>query len=130
MTTSNFKVAGNLPNVIAICRFPPRGWTGRQYAKLAPPAWALKLGAKEFDRIYFAQLARLDAAEVYKELGEDAILLCWEDFNIRCHRRLVAEWLERKLGVTIPELDHARAESLPYAQQPRKERRQRNKTLR
>ena len=31
---------------------------------------------------------------VAEELGPDAILLCWESFNVRCHRRLVAEWLE------------------------------------
>ena len=42
------------------------------------------------------QLDSLDAKQVAEELGPDAILLCWESFNVLCHRRLVAEWLEQK----------------------------------
>src|ERR1039458_1845180 len=49
-----------------------------------------------------------------------AIILCWESFNVRCHRRLVAEWLEEKLGIVVPELDHERTESLPFSEQPSK----------
>jgi hypothetical protein len=33
---------------------------------------------------------------------------------------LVAEWLEDKLGTIVPELEHERAESLPFNQQPSK----------
>ena len=39
---------------------------------------------------------------------------------MRCHRRLVAEWLEEKLGIVVPELEHERAESLAFNQQPSK----------
>ena len=39
---------------------------------------------------------------------------------MRCHRRLVAEWLEEKLGIVVPELDHERAESVPFNEQPSK----------
>jgi hypothetical protein len=35
---------------------------------------------------------------------------------VRCHRRLVAEWLEEKLGI----VEHERAESLPFNEQPSK----------
>jgi hypothetical protein len=62
----------------------------------------------------------VSAKQVVEELGPNAILLCWESFNVRCHRRLVAEWLEAKLGIVVPELDHARAESLPFSEQPSK----------
>jgi len=37
-------------------------------------------------------------------LGEDAILLCWENSGVFCHRRLVAEWFEEELGVSVPEV--------------------------
>jgi hypothetical protein len=30
---------------------------------------------------------------------------------------LVAEWLEEKLGIVVPELEHERAESLPFNKQ-------------
>jgi hypothetical protein len=36
------------------------------------------------------------------------------------HRRLVAEWLEEKLGIVVPEVDHERSDSLPFSQQPSK----------
>ena len=39
---------------------------------------------------------------------------------MRCHRRLVAEWLEETLGIIVPELDHERGESIPFNEQPSK----------
>jgi hypothetical protein len=39
---------------------------------------------------------------------------------VRCHRRLVAEWLEEKLRISVPELERERAESLPFNKQPSK----------
>jgi hypothetical protein len=89
------------------------------YAKAATMqavGWSPEL----FDREYRKQLESLDARRVAEELGPNAILLCWESFNVRCHRRLVAEWLEEKLGIVVPELDHERAESLPFSEQPSK----------
>jgi len=53
---------------------------------------------KLFDREYRKQLGSLDAKHVAEDLGPDAILLCWESFNVRCHRRLVADVARRKAG--------------------------------
>jgi hypothetical protein len=41
--------------------------------------------------------------KVFEDLGEDAILLCWEAPGKFCRGRLVAAWLEEKLGVQGPE---------------------------
>jgi hypothetical protein len=88
---------------------------------LAPPRWLLNAKDPElFDREYRKLLDSLDAKQVAEDLGPNAILLCWESFNVRCHRRLVAEWLEEKLGIVVPELGHERAESLPFNEQPSK----------
>lgn len=70
-----------------------------------------------FDREYRKQLDGLDARQVSQDLGPDVVLLCWESFNVRCHRRLVAEWLEEKLGIVVSELGHERAESMPFSEQ-------------
>jgi hypothetical protein len=81
------------------------------------------LNAKDpelFDREYRKLLDSLDAIHVAEELGPNAILLCWESFNVRCHRRLVAEWLEEKLGIVVPELGHGRSKSIPFSEQPSK----------
>jgi DNA-directed RNA polymerase subunit N (RpoN/RPB10) len=49
-------------------------------------------------------LDKLDPAKVLSDLGDEAILLCWEKTREECHRRLVAEWLEKNLDIKIPEL--------------------------
>lgn len=119
--TSNFATAGSHPQAVAISRGVPKGFTGRRYKALAPP-WALlkQHNPTLFDQEYSKQLRDLDPREVYRDLGDGAVLLCWESFNIRCHRRMVAEWLEQALGVEIPELGHKRSESIPFSEQPGK----------
>jgi hypothetical protein len=121
ITTSNFAKSANHPDAVAISQGVPRWYKGRRYIPLAPPRSLLKAKDPElFDREYHKLLDSLDTKKVAEELGPNAIMLCWESFNVRCHRRLVAEWLEEKLGIIVPELGHERAESLPFNQQPSK----------
>ena len=121
ITTSNFAKSAKHANAVAISQGVPRWYKGRRYMPLAPPRWLLKAKDLElFDREYRKQLESLRARQVAGDLGPDAILLCWESFNVRCHRRLVAEWLEEKLGIVVPELDHERSESIPFSEQPSK----------
>jgi uncharacterized protein YeaO (DUF488 family) len=117
MQTSNFARSGSHPKAVAISRSQPRGWTGRVYEPLAP-SWCLVKEAKsgaideeEYTRRYHAEvLSKLDPARVYADLGDDAILLCWENSGAFCHRRLVAEWLEEKLGVPVSEVGEGGAD--------------------
>src|SRR5439155_9952982 len=121
ITTSNFARSAKHPDAVAISQGVPRFYRVKRYMPLAPPRWLLKAKDPElFDREYRKQLDSLDAKQVAEDLGPDAILLCWESFNVRCHRRLVAEWLEEKLGIVVAELDHERVESLPFSEQPSK----------
>jgi hypothetical protein len=76
----------------------------------------------EFNRLFDELLARLDPAKVFADLGETAVLLCYETHNVCCHRRRVAEWLETALGIVIPEMGFDRSETLPYHQQPLKKK--------
>lgn len=122
ITTSNFAVAKNDPRAVAISQGVPWWFKGRRMIELAPSRALLTYvkgsgDTKRFDEAMREQLEKLDAEEIVKQLGEDAILLCWEGWNVRCHRRLVAEWLESKLGVEVPEFNHQRSESIPYIQQ-------------
>ena len=121
ITTSNLAKSAKHPDAVAISQGVPRFYRGKRYMRLAPPRWLLKAKDPElFDREYRKQLDSLDAKQVVEELGSDAILLCWESFNVRCHRRLVAEWLEQELGIVVPELGHERGESIPFNKQPSK----------
>jgi hypothetical protein len=107
--TSSFKISGHLPQAVAICRGLPHGWQGRVYHPLAP-SWALVkagLTPRDFIRAYRAEvLDKLDPRQVLNELGgDDFIMLCWEPPGEFCHRRVVAAWLKKELGLEIHELN-------------------------
>lgn len=106
MQTSNFATfRGSCnPNLVSIALWPPRGWCGRRYKALAPRGKMMTLDEASYREAYQKILDGLDPQEVFEDLGEDAILLCWEAPGAFCHRRLVAEWLEEKLGVQVLEL--------------------------
>lgn len=96
------------------------GFEGNSYTKLAPKKefWKIwhdnigKISEEENNKYYMEEyykqvLSKLDANTVYGELnefGKNVVLLCFEQNNEFCHRQLVATWLERELGITVPEI--------------------------
>lgn len=85
------------------------------YEKRLAPTWPMmKMNQEDYDREFYKLLNSLDAQEIYDSLPENAVLLCYEKFNDRCHRRAVAEWLERELGIVVCEVGLKREESFPY----------------
>lgn len=110
MQTSYYSRASksNLENTVAISAGIPKWYKGRSYKKLAPPRWLIheaneSIYTKKYNELV---LDKLDPVEVYNELGENAILLCWEKAGEFCHRRLVAQWFERTLGVVVDEYEN------------------------
>jgi uncharacterized protein (DUF488 family) len=104
--TSNFIKAGHDENAVAISRGVPKWYKGRRYMKLAP-SWNLikEPNAKVYTRRYYEEvLDKLDPRVVVEEIGENAILLCWEWDQEFCHRHIVADWLRDKLGIIIDEV--------------------------
>ena len=55
------------------------------------------------EKFYDNVLSKLAPQEIYDELGENAVLLCFEKPTEFCHRFLVAGWLEMNLGIEIAE---------------------------
>jgi uncharacterized protein (DUF488 family) len=106
METSNFARNSKNPNAVAISQGVPRWYKGRRYMTLAPPWELVKIeDEKLFRKLYHTHvLAKLEPRTVFNELGENAVLLCWEAPGKFCHRRVVAEWLEKALNVTINEI--------------------------
>jgi hypothetical protein len=92
------------PRLVSIALKAPEWFKGRCYPALAPREDMLHIGEADYRREYRKILDRLDTRQVYEDLGEDAILLCWEPAGAFCHRRLAAAWLEKHLGVEVPEL--------------------------
>jgi hypothetical protein len=110
MRTSYFAKSANNPNAVSIAGKAPAGFAGRVYKKLAPKFWFYQKYKEDGDEFFYTEQYRkevlnlLDPMEVYNELGEESILLCWEGKDKFCHRKLVARWLEVSLGIQVPEL--------------------------
>lgn len=96
---------------VSIARFN-KFWQGEEYKLLAPPAEIIKIEDEElYTKLYYEMvLDKLNPQKVFNELGENAVLLCyekWEDIKNKktfCHRRLVAKWLEDNLEIKVEEL--------------------------
>jgi|SRR5690348_6097552 len=110
MFTSNFDLAGRHPNAVNIAREPPDWFPGKHYEPFMPPTRLLysfikgEMSWPEY-RIRFNDevLAKVKAIDAVRDLGDDAILLCWCKPHSNCHRRLVADWIETELGIYLPE---------------------------
>lgn len=93
---SKYREAGLVP--VSISRFPPRGYAGARYTKLAPTALMLKMQPAQYDVHFKKILSELNAKKVVSELkflsdGKDVVLLCFEALGKRCHRHDVKNWL-------------------------------------
>lgn len=113
MKTSYFSsYKGN--NGVSIALFPPKGYNGRECKLLAPSRELLdwwrftgKTGREKeegYKRGYWELIKYLDPKAIFESLDKDAVLLCYEKPGDFCHRRLVAKWLETKIGIKIPEI--------------------------
>jgi hypothetical protein len=104
--TSYYQKSGSLPNAVGISQGVPKWYTGALYKKLAPPWEIVKIeNEATFRRLYHEMvLSHLNPVHVADDL-EGKVLLCWELPGQFCHRRLVAEWLEKNLLIEVPELD-------------------------
>lgn len=96
---------------VSIARFN-KFWKGEEFKLLAPPAEIIKIENEElYTKLYYEKvLSKLNPQEVYKKLGNNTVLLCYEKWaDIKsgktfCHRRIIAKWLEDNLGIKVEEL--------------------------
>jgi hypothetical protein len=63
----------------------------------------LVLKGPAFDAAYKELLSGLDPHKVASEIGDGAVLLCWEGKAVDCHRGAVAAWL-RGAGYDVEEI--------------------------
>lgn len=117
MKTGSFYLYSG-PGRISIARTAPRRVAAgfRIYRALAPGTWLFDPVYKDYatyrERYCREILAPLDPQKVWDELhvlanGHEPVLLCHEHLRKPgewCHRRMVAEWFEQVLGVTVPEM--------------------------
>lgn len=112
MFTSYYAKHGTDRNAVAISAKPPDWYVGVTYPLLAP-SWDLINGVKsgsmsedEYTERYLKLLKKRGASpyRTLSDLGDQAILLCFETPDKFCHRRIVADWIEFTLGIVVPEI--------------------------
>ena len=117
MKTSSFYLYSG-DGRVSIANTAPRRVTAgfRIYRALAPGKWLFDPVYKNYatyrERYFSEILAPLDAQKVWDDLhmlagGYEPVLLCHEHLlktGDWCHRRMVAEWFEERLGMTVPEM--------------------------
>ena len=124
MQTGYFAISGTVPGAIAISRTIPKFFHGPRYLALAPTFEMLRCEKDIYTHQYYHKILHdLTPQKVYDDLialagKHEPILLCWERSNTWCHRRLVAEWLEKALQIEIPEVGYTREQCLAYKDLP------------
>lgn len=115
MKTGSFRTYQG-PGRICIARYAPRGTPAgfKIYRALAPGSWFNSVTKEEYIERFNAEiLAPLNPQRVHDQLvtlagDAEPVLLCYEvpPFTEKnyCHRRMVAEWFEKHLGIEVPEL--------------------------
>jgi hypothetical protein len=92
--------------------------------QLGPDRTYLHTAKEKYEPQYLAKLDALGIEHVMDIInrcsavygGADVILLCFEDLRKEgewCHRRMLAEWIERHTGIMVEELPEAEAKKSP-----------------
>lgn len=105
--TSYFSSKAPRGRKVAIAKYPPRFWQGQRAPKLAPT----NPKAENWRECYLNDLAGRfpEGAGLREYLEEIAartpepILCCYEADPDQCHRRVLAEYAKKWLGIDIPE---------------------------
>jgi len=111
--TSNYARHGNNPNAIGISLTIPEWYEGKRLEYLAPRkemVGKIKRGEINYNQrrytMEYLDLLRnrnVDPQKLIDSLPDGAILLCYESPGEFCHRRVLADWVERHIGFIIPE---------------------------
>ena len=109
-------------NLVCVAGYAPKFYfdtpKARFYPDLAPrrewwKEWQLKFKdnpESEESQAWYEQkyketvLDKLDPQTVLKELGDKAVMLCYETPDKFCHRHIIARWLSEKTGADIQEV--------------------------
>lgn len=124
IATGNYAgIPRTYPGAVSISVSSPRWYGSPLKFKALAPFGFMRDPLRSYLPKYEALLAELDPREVLSEIKQlvydkarsmgfdDAaadqvtpVMLCYEKAGEFCHRRLVAEWIERELEIQVPEV--------------------------
>lgn len=107
LQTSYFSSKAPRDRKVAIAKYPPRFWSGPRAPKFAPT----NPKAEDWESAYQQDLEErfpegAGLAEYLREIEAktpNAILCCYETDPRQCHRSILAAYIEKILGLTVPE---------------------------
>lgn len=96
---------------IGVALYTPKWYQGPELKVLAPKGYMLAkdVAEQQYIQMYTSQvLARLNPRAILQLIeqvsgGRDCALLCYEKPGDFCHRRLIAEWLQKTIGIQVDE---------------------------
>lgn len=115
---------------VGVSRGSPRGMKAgyRRCSELAPGPWFKTAEAPEYLKRFNDQLGQLDPGLIRDKLiklgnGKAPVLCCYEPAadiqagKLFCHRHMVAQWLEDKLGIVVKEHGHPELDRFAHFKQ-------------
>lgn len=96
--------------LVSVSRGNPKGVLPDMAMPFLAPTWnMMKMSAANYNESYRKILESANPEQVWEFLPDKAALMCFEKHPQWCHRRMLAEWLEEKLGVEITEFGYPRS---------------------
>ena len=109
--TSNYARSATFHLSFAISKKPPDWYTGKCLPQLAP-TWELlkaykqeEITQQDYAEVYIALLKKRNFTpqRILDALPDNSRLLCYEKIGDFCHRRVLATWIEKEIGIVVPE---------------------------
>ena len=97
-----------------------RYYNGDRYPLLAPDYDFMNFEQKEYTPLYITKiLGKITVQKALNDIaflskGKDVVLLCHEKEGEFCHRRLVAEWIQRETNIEVKELGSLKNVKINY----------------
>lgn len=95
-------------SIISIARYSPRFYHGGVLLEIAPTGAMLSMNDEEYKKAYREILRKVDVNKLLVKIqvlskGKDVALLCFEKPDVFCHRHLLAEWIQKSVGIEVTE---------------------------
>lgn len=102
-------------NLVCVAGYAPKFFydtpNARFYPDLAPRKewfWEWKNGHLSNDwyieKYNETVLSKLNPEKVVEDLGDNAVMLCYEKPGDFCHRHIIADWLHKNTGIEVKEV--------------------------
>ena len=102
-------------NLVCVAGYAPKFFydisNARFYPDLAPRrTWFWEWKNKHLTNDWYIErynetvLSKLNPEKVVEDLGDNAVMICYEKPGDFCHRHIIADWLHKNTGIEVKEV--------------------------